>query len=136
VGLSVLPDAELTERIIACAYRVHNTLGAGFLEKVYENAMVIELRGEGVAYRPQARLLVMYRGQVVGEYFADLLVENRIICELKAEERLSQSHEAQLVSYLVATGIDTGLVINFGRSVEVRGKFRQYKNPVNPEKSC
>jgi GxxExxY protein len=132
----MLPDAELTARIIACAYRIHNILGAGFLEKVYENAMVIELQEQGIACRPQARLQVMYRGQVVGEYFADLLVENRIICELKAEERLSQSHEAQLVNYLVATGIDTGLLINFGRSVEVRRKFRQYKSPVNPGKSC
>ena len=77
--MSVLPDAELTEQIIACAYRVHNTLAPGFLEKVYENAMVIELHEQGIACRPQARLQVMYRGQVVGEYFADLLVENRII---------------------------------------------------------
>lgn len=131
-----LPDADLTERIIACAYRVHNALGAGFLENVYENAMVIELQAEGIACRTQAKLKVMYRGQVVGEYFADLLVEERVICELKAEERLSASHEAQLVNYLVATGIDTGLLINFGRSVELRRKFREYKNPVNPVKSC
>ena len=131
-----LPDGELTERIIACAYRVHNTLGAGFLEKVYENAMAVELESEGIAFRRQAPLKVMYRGQVVGEYFADLLVGDRVVCELKAEERLSSSHELQLVNYLVATGIDTGLLINFGRSVEARRKFRQFKNPVNPMKSC
>ena len=131
-----LPDGELTERIIACAYRVHNTLGAGFLEKVYENAMAVELESEGIAFRRQAPLKVMYRGQVVGEYFADLLVGDRVVCELKAEERVSSSHELQLVNYLGATGIDTGLLINFGRSVEVRRKFRQFKNPVDPVKSC
>jgi GxxExxY protein len=71
----MLPDAKLTEQIIACAYRVHNTLGAGFLEKVYENAMVIELEAQGIACRAQAKMEVIYRGQIVGAYFADLLVE-------------------------------------------------------------
>jgi GxxExxY protein len=131
-----LPDGELTERIIACAYRVHNTLGAGFLEKVYENAMAVELESEGIAFRRQVPLKVMYRDRVVGEYFADIAVEDRVICEFEAEDRLTASHELQLVNYLVATGIDTGLLINFGRSVEVRRKFRQFKNPVNPVKSC
>ena len=134
-----LPDEELTERIIACAYRVHKALGGGFLEKVYENAMAIELEQQGIAFRKQAPLTVTYRGQVVGEYFADMLIGDRVVCEFKAEEHLSKNHEVQLVNYLVATGIDTGLLINFGRSVEVRRKFRQYRkpaNPVNPEKSC
>jgi len=131
-----LPDAELTEQIIGCPYQVHETLGSGFLEKVYENAMAVEFDMRGIAFRKQWPLNVMYRDRQVGEYFADLLVEDRVICEWKAEDRLSPIHEAQLVNYLVATGIETGLLINFGRSVEVRRKFRQYKNPVNPEKSC
>lgn len=132
----VLLDKGLTERVIACAYRVHNSLGAGFLEKVYENAMAVELEMQGIAFQKQAPLKVVYQGRVVGEYFADMLIENRVICEFKAMDRLFKEHEVQLVNYLVATGIETGLLINFGRSVEIRRKFRQYKNPVNLEKSC
>ncbi|MEN8128933.1 MAG: GxxExxY protein [Pseudomonadota bacterium] len=131
-----LRDKELTEKIIACAYKVHNTLGAGFLEKVYENAMAIEMERQALKFRRQAPLTVRYRDQVVGEYIADLLIEELIICELKAVETLSRNHEVQLVNYLVATGMDTGLLINFGRSVMVRRKFRRYKEPVNPGKSC
>lgn len=131
-----LPDGKLTEKIIGCAYAVHNALGAGFLERVYENAMAIELREQGLRCQQQARLGVHYRGQEVGEYFADLLVEERIICELKAVEVLAQQHEVQLVNYLAATGIDTGLLINYGKRVTVRRKFRVYRNPVNPERSC
>ena len=131
-----LPDQELTERIIGCAYRVHNALGAGFLEKVYENAMAVELETQGIAFRKQAPLAVRYLGQVVGEYFADMLIEERVICEFKADDHLSKIHECQLVNYLMATGIETGLLINFGRSVEIRRKFRKasHPNPVNPEK--
>jgi len=120
-------DRELSKKIIACAYNVHNALGPGFLEKVYENAMVIEMEGQALKFRRQVPLKVRYRDQVVGQYFADLLVENLIICELKAVEALSRNHEVQLVNYLVATGIDTGLLINFGQSVTVRRKFRIYK---------
>lgn len=125
-----LPDEALTKRVIGCAYQVHNTLGAGFLEKVYENAMAVELERQGIAFQKQAPLQVLYLGCVVGEYFADMLIEQRLICEFKAIDRLSAVHETQLVNYLVATGIETGLLINFGRSVEIRRKFRQYK------KSC
>ena len=131
-----LDDRELSRKIIACAYRVHNVLGTGFLEKVYENSLAIEMEGQALRFQRQAPLKVHYREQVVGEYFADLLVENSIICELKAVEQLSRHHEIQLVNYLVATGINTGLLINFGKSITVRRKFRLYKPPVNPEKSC
>lgn len=120
----------LTQKIIACAYAVHNGLGGGFLEKVYENAMAVEMDAQGLKVRRQAPLSVSYRNQVVGEYFADLLVEDLVICELKAVEALSRNHEVQLVNYLVARGIDTGLLINFGNSVTVRREFRTYK------KSC
>ena len=118
---------ELTKKIIGCAYVVHNTLGAGFLEKVYENALLFELRSEGLDADRQASLKVEYKGIVVGEYFADLVVEGKVICELKAIEKLSSYHEVQLVNYLVATRIDIGLLINFGESVTVRRKFRKYK---------
>jgi len=118
---------ELTKKIIGCAYVVHNTLGAGFLEKVYENALLFELRSEELDADRQASLKVEYKGIVVGEYFADLVVEGKVICELKAIEKLSSYHEVQLVNYLVATRIDIGLLINFGGSVTVRRKFRKYK---------
>jgi GxxExxY protein len=132
----VLAHQELTEKIIAAAYAVHNELGSGFLEKVYENAMAVELRKRGIRFRAQAPLTVRYQGHVVGEYFADLLVEDAVICELKALEHVPREAEIQLVNYLAATGIDVGLLINFGKSVTIRRKFRQYEHPVNPAGSC
>jgi GxxExxY protein len=127
-----LLDRDITGRIIGCAYCVHGTLGAGFLEKVYANAMCIELKQNGLGVIQSPTVAVRYRGQVIGEYVPDLLVESRVICELKAVERLLQIHEVQLVNYLVATGLDTGLLINFGGSVSVRRKFRRYRAPVDP----
>lgn len=123
----MLEDQKVTSKIIACAYKVHNTLGSGFLEKVYENAMVIELGKVGLKVEPQARIKVWYEGQSVGNYYADLLVEDRVIIELKAVVALCQEHEVQLVNYLVATQINTGLLINFGESVTIKRKFREYK---------
>ncbi len=131
-----LTDEPLTRKIIACAYAVHNVLGPGFLEKVYENAIAVELGVQELAFRRQAPLSVTYRNQVVGEYFADLLVEGTVLCELKAVESLSKYHEVQLVNYLVATGIDTGLLINFGNSVTVRRKHRTLRKTANPAQSC
>jgi GxxExxY protein len=91
---------------------------------------------QGLKVRRQVPLTVRYRDHVVGEYLADLLVDGLVICEIKAVEALSKNHEVQLVNYLVATGIDTGLLINFGNSVTVRRKFRMYRqSSVNPEKS-
>ena len=98
--------------------------------------MAMELEMAGIPFQRQAPLNVTYRGRVIGEYFADFLIADRLICEIKAVDRLSVSHEVQLVNYLAATGIETGILINFGKSVEVRRKFRQYQNPVNPAKSC
>jgi GxxExxY protein len=120
------PDDQLTERIIGCCFKVHKTLGGGFLEKVYENALMIELKRCGIRAFQQVPIPVKYEGEVVGEYFADLLVEDRIVCELKANELLSREHEVQLVNYLTATRLDIGLLINFGRSVIVRRKYRQF----------
>lgn len=118
---------QLKEKIIGCAYRVHNELGAGFLEKVYENALLIELLEIGFGAKQQHPIPVFYRGKVVGDYFADLMVEGRLIIELKAVQSLGKEHEVQLVNYLAATEIDDGLLINFGSSVEVKRKFRTFK---------
>lgn len=117
----------ITKKIIGCAYTVHNTLGAGFLEKVYENALKIELEKTGLTVKQQVPINVYYEGQVVGEYYADLWVDEQVIIELKAVQNLSKIHEVQLVNYLTATGLETGLLLNFGQSVQVRRKFRDYK---------
>lgn len=133
---------QITEIIIGCAYQVHNTLGAGFLEKVYENALRIELLKRGLKVEQQAPIKVWYDRKEVGKYYADLWVEERIIVELKAVQSIIRDFELQLVNYLAATGIETGLLINFGSSVQVKRKYRDYKPPspiktipVNPEKN-
>ena len=104
----------ITERIIGCAFTVSNTLGAGFLEKVYENALVIELRGAGLYVEQQKAMQVYYREQVVGEYLADILVNGVVILELKAAQAIADAHQAQLLNYLRATGLRLGLILNFG----------------------
>jgi len=118
---------EITDRIIGCCFKVHRVLGSGFLEKVYENALMIELEKCGLRARQQVPMAVNYEGRTVGEYFADIVVDDRVVCELKAAEALSKEHEVQLVHYLTATGIEIGLLINFGRSVTVRRKYREYR---------
>jgi GxxExxY protein len=122
-----MKDDNFTQKIIACAYKVHNALGSGFLEKVYENALRIELEKLGLNIKQQEPINVTYEGQVVGEYYADLWVDGRVVIELKAIQTLTQRHEVQLVNYLTATGIDSGLLLNFGPSVQVKRKFREYK---------
>lgn len=123
-----MEDEVLTKKIIGLAYKVHNTLGIGFLEKVYENALKIELEEAGLAVKQQEPINVYYAGRLVGEYYADLWVENRVIIELKAVRALDRMHEVQLVNYLAATGMNTGLLLNFGPSVQVKRKFREYDN--------
>ena len=118
---------ELTEKVIGCTYRVHNELGAGFLEKVYENALRIELCKTGLTVKQQHPIPVKYLDEIVGDFYADLMIEDSLIVELKAVIKLVKAHEVQLVNYLTATGIDNGLLINFGTSVEVKRKFRKYK---------
>jgi GxxExxY protein len=117
----------LTDRIIGCAYAVHNALGPGFLEKVYENALRLELDEAGLAVEQQQPVPLCYRGQLVGDFYADLIVAGRVIVELKAVQNVAKEHEVQLVNYLTATGIDDGLLINFGSSVDVKRKFRKYR---------
>src|SRR5947208_12881743 len=123
-----MKDDDLTHQIIGSAYKVHNALGAGFLEKVYENALRIELERLGFSIKQQEPINVHYEGQVVGEYYSDLWVNDRVVIEVKAGLALAKQHEVQLVNYLTATGIDCGLLLNFGQSVEVKRKFREY-NP-------
>ena len=118
---------KLTENIIACAYKVHNTLGAGFLEKVYENAMMIELRKQGLGARQQENIKVYYEGEIVGDYFADILVENEVIVEIKAVEKLTKIFEVQIVNYLNGIDKEIGLLINFGSSVIVKRKYKTYQ---------
>ncbi len=111
----------LTERVIGCAYTVSNELGSGFLEKIYENAMLLELRACGLKAVAQHPITVNYRGDCVGTYLADILVEDVLIVEIKALSGLTDSHKAQTINYLKATGLRIGLLINFGRPrVEIK----------------
>ena len=112
--------APLTDKILKAFYKVFNTLGYGFLEKVYENALVFELCEMGLRVEQQKKIVVYYRGQVVGEYFADLLVENAVVVEIKAAEQIVDAHKAQLLNYLKATPFEVGLLLNFGREPEFK----------------
>jgi GxxExxY protein len=119
---------ELTEKIIGCAYRIYNTMGFGFLESVYEKCMLIELRKEGLNAKSQRPITVSYDNEIVGEFIADIIVEDTIILELKSVKRIAKAHEVQLVNYLVATGKPVGLVLNFGeRKVEIKRKIKELK---------
>jgi GxxExxY protein len=118
--MSNLKYQEITENIIGAAYNVHNLLGSGFLEKVYRNALVIELLSLEFKVDVEKPIEVLYKGEIVGNYFADILVEDKVIVEIKAIKELSMIHEVQLVNYLKATGIEVGLLINFGTSVQVK----------------
>ena len=117
----------LTHAIIGCAYKIHNVLGSGFLEKVYENALKIELDKLHIIAQQQKELPVWYKGIAVGLYYPDLWIDDKLIIEVKAVHKLSPQHEVQLVHYLTATNIDNGLLINFGSTVQVKRKFREYK---------
>jgi GxxExxY protein len=113
---------ELTGRIIECAFKVHNALGFGFLENVYRNALMIELTKAGLPADMERRIQVSYDGQVVGDYVADIVVEDKVMLELKSVKELHPTHDAQLVNYLKATGMEIGLLINFGDRVDVKRK--------------
>ena len=116
---------ELTEKIIGCAYRVYNRMGYGFLESVYEKCLLIELKKTGLAAVSQKPITVFYNNEVVGEFVADIIVEDTIILELKSVRRIIRAHEVQIVNYLVATEKPVGLIINFGeRKVEIKRKVK------------
>jgi GxxExxY protein len=115
------PHAALTKQIIGAAFEVHHVLGYGFLEKVYEATLTRELRGRGHRVVNQAEMEVNYKSEPVGVYYADLLVDDAVICEVKALDKLAPAHEAQLLNYLKATGTKVGLLLNFGpQGVQVK----------------
>ena len=120
---------EITEKLIKCYYKVYNTLGYGFLEKVYENAFALELQQNGLDVKCQFPIKVYYENKIVGEYYADIIVNNLIIIELKASAYLLEEHECQLINYLKATEIELGLLLNFGKEAEYKRKvfMNKYK---------
>jgi GxxExxY protein len=111
---------QITGQIINAAHTVHNSLGYGFLEKIYQNSLLIELKNRGLQVETQKPVTVYYSGKSVGEYFVDLVVEGKVIVEVKSVENLNSLFEAQLLNYLKATGLTVGLIINFGPSVQVK----------------
>jgi GxxExxY protein len=119
----VLLHRDITNKIIKAFYNVYNSLGYGFLEKVYENAMMIELRKMDLQVQKQVPIKVYYEEQLVGQYYADIMVEKTIIVELKAAEGLCEEHEFQLINYLKATELEIGLLINFGKTPQFKRKI-------------
>jgi GxxExxY protein len=114
---------DITDKIIRAFYNVYNTLGYGFLEKVYENSMLLELTEMGLSVQKQYPIDVYYKEKLVGSYFADLLVEEKVIVELKAAEAICEEHEYQLINYLKATEIEIGLLLNFGKEPQFKRKI-------------
>src|SRR5580658_10091200 len=112
---AIYPEHAVTEKVLKAAFEVSNTLGVGFLEKVYSNALALELRQMGLACEQEVSLKVKYKSVVVGDYFADMIVERRVLVELKACTNLESVHEAQILNYLKASGIHVGLLMNFGK---------------------
>ena len=121
---------ELTGRVIGAAMRVHSTLGPGFTESVYQNALALEMALDSVPFEREVKLEVRYRDELVGLYRADLLVAGVLIVELKAVQAILPEHEVQVVNYLAATGLRQALLLNFGtRSLQVKKKFRSPRHP-------
>ena len=129
---------ELSRQIIGCSFDVINELGAGFLESVYEKALHIALTESGLAVERQKPIEVRFRSQVVGDFYADLLVEGKILVELKAVKTIAPEHQAQIINYLNATGVSVGLLINFGNPRLEYKRFTCSKSshPVHPVHPC
>ena len=126
--VKTMKHKEITHQIIGCTYQVFNGLGFGFLESVYKQAMIIELKKKGLAVQPERPLRVYYDNKIVGEFLADLFVENEIVVELKSVQNIVKDHEVQLVNYLNAIKKDIGLLVNFGPSgVVIKRKYREYR---------
>ncbi len=120
---------EITEKILKSAFEVHKKLGCGFLEKVYRNALALELGKNNIEVECEIPIKVLYDGKIIGAYLADIVVENKIIIELKAVNELHRIHEVQLVNYLTATHLDVGLLLNFGKkSLQYKRKVRELIN--------
>ena len=122
-----LQHGEITEKIIGCAFEVINELGTGFLESVYEKALAIALQDKGFRVQCQHRLHVHFRQRIVGEFYADLVVEGKVILELKAAKAIAPEHQAQIINYLKATGIEVGLLIHFGNPKLETKRFTRHK---------
>ncbi len=122
---------EITEKIIGVFYEVYNKLGSGFLEKVYENAMLVELERLGLKYMNQYPIKVNYKGEVVGDYIADFIIEESVVVEIKAKKELSSVDDAQLLNYLVATKSEVGLLLNFGKEPKFKRKIFERRNAAN-----
>jgi GxxExxY protein len=114
--------SDITDKVLKAFYNVYNRLGFGFLEKVYENAIMLELIEMGLFCERQKPIKVYYKDKIVGDYFADIMVEGKVILELKAAEGLVLEHELQLINYLKATDLEVGLLLNFGKKPEFRRK--------------
>ena len=135
-----MEKAVLTEKIIGCAMRIHQSLGPGYLESVYQNALLIELKKAAIEAVKNHRIPVYYEGEQVGDFVADVIVDNCVILELKATQEIHAAHEAQLVNYLQSTGLEIGLLLNFGAaSLQIKRKHKSYRpkssppgNPENP----
>jgi GxxExxY protein len=128
--------AALSEKIIKVFYEVHKELGFGFSEKVYQNALVLALRDEGLQVEDQVPIKVYFRGWLVGEFFADVLVDGLILLELKSTAGIFEEHEAQLLNYLRATGVEVGYVLNFGKSAVFKRKiFDNDRKPSLPRRA-
>lgn len=127
-GPDIIITDQLITKVIECAKRIRRQLGPGFLEKVYKNAMVVELRKLKLNFETEKLIQVLYDGIVVGEYRTDIIVEGKLILELKAIQELTIANEVQLVNYLTSTGIDDGLLINFGSDkLQFKRKYRLYR---------
>ena len=122
---------DLTAEIIRCFYIVYNKLGYGFLEKVYEKSLKYELEKTGFQVERQKPINVYYETELVGEYYADLLVENKVIIELKTSVAICEEHENQLINYLKATEVEVGLLLNFGKKPEIKRKAFSNSNKYN-----
>jgi GxxExxY protein len=122
----MLKHSELSKKIIAAAYAVHKELGYGFVEKVYKNALAIELQDAGIKCSVEVPLKVLYHEKTVGSYVADMIIDDKIIVEVKAVSAVAPIHEVQLVNYLKATGLQIGLLINFNQTVEVKRRVFGY----------
>mgnify|MGYP001430036023 CR=1 FL=1 len=121
--LTNIKHQDITDKIIRIFYKVYGKLGYGFLERVYENAVLVELSKEGIPAVPQSPIKVLYEKEVVGEYFADILVDRKVIVEIKAAKALAPENEAQLLNYLKPTDVEVGLLLNFGPKPEVKRKL-------------
>lgn len=124
----MLLHQDITDTILKSFYEVYNSLGFGFLEKVYENALKIEIEGSGLICLQQVPIPVHYKQEIVGNYFADLLVDDKVLIELKAAENICVEHELQVLNYLKATNIEVGLLLNFGRKPEFKRKIFSNNN--------